>query len=51
MGAMASQITNLTIDYSTIYSGADHRKHQSSVSLAFLGEFIGHRWIPRAKGQ
>ena len=36
MGAMASQITNLTIVYSTVYSGADQRKHQSSVSLAFV---------------
>ena len=36
MGAMASQITRLTIVYSTIYSGADQRKHQSSVSLAFV---------------
>ena len=37
MGAMASQITglSLTIVYSTVYSGADQRKHQSSVSLAF----------------
>ena len=31
-----SQITNLTIVYSTIYSGADQRKHQSSASLAFV---------------
>ena len=36
MGAMASQITSLTIIYSTIYSGADQRKHQSSPSLAFV---------------
>ena len=35
MGAMASEITSLTIVYSTVYSGADHRKHQSSASLAF----------------
>ena len=35
MGAMASEITSLTIVYSTVYSGADQRKHQSSVSLAF----------------
>ena len=33
MSAMASQITSLTIVYSTIYSGADQRKHQSSTSL------------------
>ena len=40
MGAMASQITSLAIVYSTVYSGADQRKHQSSASLAFVwGEF------------
>ena len=33
---MASQITSLTIVYSTIYSGADQRKHQNSASLAFV---------------
>ena len=36
MGAMASQITSLTVVYSTVYSGADQRKHQSSASLAFV---------------
>ena len=36
MGSMASQITSLTIVYSTFYSGADERKHQSSASLAFV---------------
>ena len=35
MGAIASQITSLTIVYSTAYSDAVHRKHQSSASLAF----------------
>ena len=34
--AMASQITSFTIVYSTVYSGADQRKHQSSASLAFV---------------
>ena len=44
MGAIASQIISLTIK-STVYSDADQRKHQSSVSLTFargihqLGEF------------
>ena len=42
MGPMASQITSLTIVYSTVYSGADQRKHQSSPSLAFVREI--HRW-------
>ena len=36
MGAITSQITSLTIVYSTVYSGADQRKHQSSASLAFV---------------
>ena len=35
MGAIASQITSLTIVYSTVYPDADQRKHQSSASLAF----------------
>ena len=35
MGTVASQITSLTIVYSTVYSGTDQRKHQSSASLAF----------------
>ena len=38
MGAIASQITSLTIVYSTFYSDADHRKHRSSASLAFVRE-------------
>ena len=36
MGSMASQITSLTIVYSTVYSDADQRKHQSPASLAFV---------------
>ena len=36
---------------STVYSGADKRKHQSSASLALCWEFAGDRWIPRTKGQ
>ena len=36
MGTIASQITSLTIVYSTVYSGADQREHQSSASLAFV---------------
>ena len=36
MSAIASQITSLTIVYSTVYPGADQRKHQSSASLAFM---------------
>ena len=36
MSTMASQIISLTIIYSTVYSGADQRKHQNSTSLAFV---------------
>ena len=36
MSAIASQITSLTIVYSTDYPGADQSKHQSSASLAFV---------------
>ena len=47
MSAMAaSQITSLTIFYSTVDSDADERKHQSSASLAF-----GDRWFPRTNDQ
>ena len=51
MTTMASQITNLTVVYSTIYSDADQRKHQSSASLTFV--WGNHRdwWIPHTKGQ
>ena len=42
MSAMASQITSLTIAYSTVYSGAYQRKHQGSASLAFVRGI--HRW-------
>ena len=42
MGARASQIMSLTIVYSTVYSGADQRKHQRSASLAIVRRI--HRW-------
>ena len=42
MGTMASQITSLTSVYSTVYSGADQLKHQSSASLAFVRGI--YRW-------
>ena len=38
ISAMASQIINLT----SVYSGVDQRKHQSSASVAFVWEI--HRW-------
>ena len=42
MTAIASQIASLMIVYSTVYSGADQRKPQSSASLAFVWGI--HRW-------
>ena len=42
MSEIASQITSLTIVYSTVHLGADQSKHQSSASLAFVWEI--HRW-------
>ena len=42
MGVMASQITSLANVYSAVYSSADQRKHQSSLSLAFVRAI--HRW-------
>ena len=42
MGVIASQITRHTVVYSTVHSGADQRKYQSSASLAFVQG--SHRW-------
>ena len=42
IGAMASKITGISIVYSTVYSGAHQRKHQSWASLAFVRGI--HRW-------
>ena len=42
MSTVACQITSLTVVYSTVYPGADQRKHQSSASLAFVRGI--HRW-------
>ena len=43
MSMMASQITGISIVYSTICSGTDQRKHQSLASLAFVR---GIHWWP-----
>ena len=42
MGAMASQITNVSIVCSTACSGSDQLRYQSSATLAFMR--IIHRW-------
>ena len=50
MGARAYQVTSLTIVYSTVYSDADQRKHQSFASLAFVRGIhrgpvnFAHKW-------
>ena len=55
MGATASQITSLTIVYSTVYSDTNQRKHQSSASLAFVRGIhrrpvnSPHKWPVRRK--
>ena len=42
MGAMAPQITSVSIVYSFVCSSAGQRKHQNSASLAFVRGI--HRW-------
>ena len=37
MSAMAYQITGVSTVYSTVCSGADQRKYQSSAALVFVG--------------
>ena len=51
MGMIASQITSVSIVYSTVCSGTDQRKLQSSASLAFVRGIHRDQWIPRTKGQ
>ena len=53
MAAIASQITSITIAYSTVYSGADQIKENIKAPRHWplCGEFTDDRWIPRANGQ
>ena len=51
MTTISPQLTSLMVVYSTVYSDADQRKHQSSASLAFVWGIHRDRWIPRTKGQ
>ena len=37
MSAMTSQTSSFLVVYSTVCSGADHKKHQHSVSIVFVG--------------
>ena len=55
MTMLASQITNLMVVYSIVYSGVNQRKHQSSASLAFVREIhrgpvnFPHKWLVTRK--
>ena len=40
ISAMASQITGVSIVYSTVCSGGDQRKHRSHASLTFVSEIV-----------
>ena len=51
MGAIASQITSLTIVYPSVYSGADQSNIKAPRHWPLCGEFTGDRWIPRTNGQ
>ena len=42
MSIMASQVTGVSIGYSTVCSGSNQRQYQSSTSLAFVRGI--HRW-------
>ena len=51
MTTIASQITSLTVVYSTVDSDTDQRKYQSSALLAFVWGIHRDRGIPRTQGQ
>ena len=51
MGAMASQITSLTIVYSTVIQAQIKESIKVPRHWHLCGEFTGHRWIPRTNGQ
>ena len=46
MGAIASQITSLTLVYSTVYSDADQRKHQLRVTGLYVRNSSGTGEFP-----
>ena len=51
--AIASQITGVSIVYSTVCLGVDKRKENTKAlrHWPLWGEFTGDRWIPRTKGE
>ena len=51
MSTRTSQITDVSIVWSTVCSGVDQTRHQSSTSLTFVRESTGDRWIALTTGQ
>ena len=51
MSGMASQITSLTIVYSTILRVQIKENIKAPRHWPMCGEFTGDRWIPRTNGQ
>ena len=51
MGEMASQITSLTIVYSTVFQAQTKENIKAPRHWPLWGEFTGDRWFPRTKGQ
>ena len=50
MNTMASQITGVSIVYTTVCLGSDQKNFKAPRHWPVLGEFMGDRWIPRTKG-
>ena len=48
---MTSQITSLTLVYSTVYADTDQRNIKAPRHWRFCGKFTGDRWIPRINCQ
>ena len=51
MGAITSQITGVSIVYSTVCPGADQRNIKAPRHWPSWGEFTGDQWKPRTEGQ
>ena len=51
LGAIATQITCLTIVYTIVYSNEIKENIKAPRHWPLWGEFTGDRWIPRTKGQ
>ena len=51
MGAISSQINNLTIVYSAVYLGQIKENIKALRHWPLCGEFTVDRWIPRTNDQ